>query len=266
MKTNHPLRLYIYKEAVRLFQKNYQDRSNLDVVVVDCPDSYNINGLTGKIQDFNKQSGQFLVSVNTHTATVNIHLWPHNMEPLYQATKLGKKTSTLVEDEEVVSIPNIFSVGESTNSHFSVKFHCKVFEQMRKRFIRPEKTPNGSSFKALQEELYKFTCDTLVQQQHADSGEIEYITQFSNAEAQLTTKYFKMPFSVTDNSLFTSGSGLSFFDLNKNTTLLPTVNWDEVLYKAYAKGETLEFIPQYFSSLRPGEELHNNIIDLCLKW
>jgi hypothetical protein len=43
-------------------------------------------------------------------------------------------------------------------------------------------------------------------------------------------------------------------------------NWDEVLYKAYAKEGTLELCDNRFRTLTPGQELHSNIIDLCLKW
>jgi hypothetical protein len=45
------------------------------------------------------------------------------MEPLYQVTEPGIKFSSQVKDEEVVSIPNIFSVSEATNSQICVKFH-----------------------------------------------------------------------------------------------------------------------------------------------
>ncbi len=75
-----------------------------------------------------------------------------------------------------------------------------------------------------------------------------------------------MPFLVTNKSLFTSGSQLCYFDLNRATTLLSMANWVEVLYKAYAKEGTLELCDNCFRTLTPGQELHNNIIDLCLKW
>jgi hypothetical protein len=75
-----------------------------------------------------------------------------------------------------------------------------------------------------------------------------------------------MPFLVTDKSVFTSGSYLRYFDLNRTTSLLSMANWDEVLYKAYAKEGTLELCDNCSRLLTPGHELHNNIIDLCLKW
>jgi hypothetical protein len=97
--------------------------------VVDCPDYGHLNRLTGKIQCFNKQTGQYVVAINTlghcstGSASVLVHLCPYNMEPLYQVAKPGLKISSQVKDEEVVSIPNIFSVSEATNLQICVKFH-----------------------------------------------------------------------------------------------------------------------------------------------
>ena len=62
-------------------------------------------------------------------------------------------------------------------------------------------------------------------------------------------QFFKMPFLVTNKSLFTSGSHLRYFDLNRTTTLLSMANWDEVLYKAYAKEGTLELCDNCFRLL-----------------
>ncbi len=97
--------------------------------MVDCPDYCHLNGLTGNIQCFSKQTGQYVVAINTSGhcltgfATVVAHLCPYNMEPLYQVDKPGMKISSQVKDEEVVSIPNIFSVSEATNSQIRVQFN-----------------------------------------------------------------------------------------------------------------------------------------------
>ncbi len=97
--------------------------------MVDCPDYCHLNGLTGKIQCFNKQTGQYVVAINSSgnclsgSATGIAHLCPNNMEPLYQVTEPGIKMCFQVKDEEVVSIPNIFSVSEETDSHICVKFN-----------------------------------------------------------------------------------------------------------------------------------------------
>jgi hypothetical protein len=125
----------------------YRVKNSLDVVVVDCPDYCHLNGLKGKIQCFNKQTGRYVVAINTSGhcstgfATVVAHLCPYNMEPLYQVDIPGLKISSQVKDEEVVSILNIFSVSQATNSQIRVKFHWQVFKQMRRRFVRPEKIP-----------------------------------------------------------------------------------------------------------------------------
>jgi hypothetical protein len=164
------------------------------------------------------------------------------------------------------SIPNIFPVSEATNSQICVKFYWQVFERMRRRFVRPENTSNGLSCEALKDELSKLTHKVCVQKRHVVSDQVEYSSLFSNGSTERTIKVFNMPFLVTDKSVFTSGSHLCYFDLNRTSTLLSMANWDEVLYKAYAKEGTLELCDNCFRSMTPSQELHNNIIDLCLKW
>jgi hypothetical protein len=137
---------------------------------------------------------------------------------------------------------------------------------MRRRFVRLENTSNGLSCEALKNELSKLAHKARVQKQHVVSDQVEYSSLFSNGSTERTIKFFKMPFLVTNKSLFTSGSHLRYFDLNMTTTLLSMANWDEALYKAYAKKGTLKLSGNCFRLLTPGQEHHNNIIDLCLKW
>ncbi len=140
-----PLSSYIYREAVCLFNIFYRVKNSLVVVVVDFPDYCHLNWLTGKKQCFNKQTRQYVAAINTSghcstgSATVIAHLCPYDMEPLYQVAEPGMKISSQVKLEEVISIPNIFSVSEATNSQICVKFHWQVFERMRRRFVRPDK-------------------------------------------------------------------------------------------------------------------------------
>jgi hypothetical protein len=97
MKTYQPLSSYIYREAVCLFNIFYRAKNSLDDVVVDCPDYCHLNGLTGITQCFNKQTGQYVVAINSSgdclsgSATVIAHLCPNNMELLYQVTEPGIK-------------------------------------------------------------------------------------------------------------------------------------------------------------------------------
>jgi hypothetical protein len=137
---------------------------------------------------------------------------------------------------------------------------------MRRRFVRLENTSNGLSFEALKDELSNLEHEAHVGKQHVVSDQVKYSSLFSNRSTEQTIKFFKMPFLVTDKSLFTSGSHLRYFDPNRTNTLLSMANWDEVLHKANAKEGTLELCDNCFRSFTPGQELHNNIIDLCLKW
>jgi hypothetical protein len=90
---------------------------------------------------------------------------------------------------------------------------------MQKRFVRPENTSNGLSCEAHQDELSKLAHEALVLKQQTISDQLEYASLFSNGATKCAKKFFKMPFSVTDKSLFTSGSHSHYFDLNRNTSL-----------------------------------------------
>ncbi len=90
-------------------------------------------------------------------------------------------------------------------------------------------TSNGLSCEALHDELTKLAYEALVQKQQTVSDQLKYASLFSNGARKRTIMAFKMPFLVTDKSLFTSGSHLHYFNLNRNTTLLSMVNWDDVL-------------------------------------
>jgi hypothetical protein len=98
---NHSVHTFTEKQFVcSIFF--YRVKNSLDVVVVDCPNYCHLNGLTGKIWCFNKQTGQYVVAINTSGhcstgfATVVAHLCPYNMEPLYQVDKPGLKISSQV--------------------------------------------------------------------------------------------------------------------------------------------------------------------------
>ncbi len=88
---------------------------------------------------------------------------------------------------------------------------------------------------------------------------------FQMVQKNLQSSFSRCHLFVTNKSLFTSGRHLHCFDLNRITTFMSMANWDEVLYKAYAKEGTLELCDNCFRTLTPGQELHNIIVALCLK-
>jgi hypothetical protein len=95
---------------------------------------------------------------------------------------------------------------------------------MRRGFVRLENTSNGLSCEAFKDELSKLAHKARVQKQHVVSDQVEYSSLFLNGAKEVTIKFFKIPFFVTNKSLFTSGSHLHYFDLNRTTTLLSMAN------------------------------------------
>jgi hypothetical protein len=189
------------------------------------------------------------------------------MEPLHKVTKFGINTSSHQINKEVMSVSNLFGGSERTAQQILIKFHWQVFEQMRKRFISPDTTSNDLSSDALRVEFSKIDDQALVKKQRDATDELEYAGLYSNIRRQCKYKFFKMPFQISDKSLFMSGSQLSYFDLNRNTTSsLTRENWDDVLHKAYAEEGTLELCKTSFSTLTPGKDPHSSIINLSFKW
>jgi len=76
---------------------------------------------------------------------------------------------------------------------------------------------------------------------------------------------FEMPFDVSDKTLHTAGAGWNEFELikEKRCTLLEI---DDTIIKEFSR-EQIIFCNDYsFESLNPGEDIDDNVCDLCLKW
>ncbi len=94
MKAPQPLMLFIYSEAVHLFNMFYQVKSCPEFVVLDCALYPHLNGYRGRIQSFNLQNGQYNVAVNTtqfnspsSPSSFVMQLCPQYMEPLVKVEK-----------------------------------------------------------------------------------------------------------------------------------------------------------------------------------
>ena len=76
---------------------------------------------------------------------------------------------------------------------------------------------------------------------------------------------FEMPFVVSDKSLHTAGAGLNEFDLikEKRYTLLEI---DNTIIKEFSREQIIICNDYSFESLNPGEDIDDNVCDLCLKW
>jgi hypothetical protein len=79
-----------------------------------------------------------------------------------------------------VSVPNLVRGSNLTTQHIMIKFYWELFEQMRKRFIRPEMTSNDVSSNALHVELARIDKKVLAKNQQDIVDKLEYTAQYSN--------------------------------------------------------------------------------------
>jgi hypothetical protein len=276
VKTGHPLMSFIHSEAVRLFTRFYQAKNSTNFIVLDCTVYPVLNGYTGQILSFIQQNGQYTVSVKstkttpspvesefTHTNTQStstcfiMQIHSQHLEPLHRVKEFGLNKLSNQEGEEVVSLPNLLCGGDLSSPHIKIMFNLKVFELMRKRFLRPENIPSNKSTNALLMELSKMDNQARLKYQH-NTGEL---FEKASIHDNLFTP-FQVPFQKNDKTVFKSGCNLTYFsfDTSSNT------NWDDVLHSVYAKEGTIELTKTTFDTLIPGQKIDFRIIDLCLKW
>ena len=116
------------------------------------------------------------------------------------------------------------------------------------------------------------TCSTMMRIDQINAvrqAESEHRVKINKMTPPKTTDsdYFKfeMPFVVSDKSLHTAGAGLNKFDLIKEQrcTLLEI---DDTIIKEFSRKQIIICNDYSFESLNPGEEIDDNVCDLCLKW
>jgi hypothetical protein len=184
-------------------------------------------------------------------SSVFMQLCPQCMEPMNKVTNFG--ISGHKRNEEIVSMPNLLCGSDPTTQQIMIKFHWELFEQIKKRILRPELTSNNLSSNTLHVELSSIDEKSLVKNQRDTGDELDYTALYSKVHKKFNYNCFKMPFQVSDKSLFMSDGNSSYFDLNMNMrTLLRSKNWDDVLHKAYAEEGTFELCKTSFSTLTPG--------------
>ncbi len=126
---------------------------------------------------------------------------------------------------------------------------------MRKRYVRPERTPENWSTNALLLELSKMDDEVIMKDQQNTVDTSEYTSLSYNFSS------FKMLFQVLHQSLFKSGWNLDYFALDQNMGIT-----DDMLQRVFAEEGTIEFYETSFGTLNLGQILDSNTIDLCLKW
>ena len=263
MKVPQSLLPHLFSEASRIFSLFYQEKSLYKFVLLDCQTNPHLNGYRGHITSFNHQNGQYTVSLNTSTqvswastaSSIVMQLYPHYMEPKAKFKKFGIKKINSMQYDEIVSLPNHLYPSDTSSPLLQIKFYPRLFELMRKRYIRPETTPNSMSIKALRAELTKMDEESSVKVDQMRHMRMEYTAHQNNISS------FIFPFRVNDWSLFQSGRNLSYFTLDMNTETM-----DDLLDTVFRQEGSIKFHKSSFDTLIPGHLLDSNIIDLCLKW
>ena len=76
---------------------------------------------------------------------------------------------------------------------------------------------------------------------------------------------FEMPFVVLDKLLHTAGAGLNKFDLIKEQRC-NLLEIDSTIIKEFSRKQIIICNDYSFKSLNLGEEIDDNVCDLCLTW
>ncbi len=88
------------------------------------------------------------------------------MEPLHKVKNFGILINPGAQwSKEVVSLPDSLFGNDTKIPQITIKFYWKLFKLVRKRFIRPEKTPKNQSINALCIELSKVDNQAILKNQ-----------------------------------------------------------------------------------------------------
>ncbi len=101
----------------------------------------------------------------TSLSSVVMQLCSQYMEPLHKVKNFGIINQGAQQSKEVVSLPDLLFGSDTRTPQITIKFYWKLFKLVRKRFIRPEKTPKNQSINALRIELSKVDNQAILKNQ-----------------------------------------------------------------------------------------------------
>ena len=238
VKSHLPLVPFLLREAERLFKLHYQSNLSNKVIVRNCRDYPQLNDKRGQIQFDNEHNQHYLVvfESNIPNGTFAVHINSRYLELVYKIKKLGV-TTPCQNQVDTVTVPNLFCCDNMTLSNISIKFHLKLFELMRSRYVRPEKALVVNATNALSAELLKL----------------------DNENKSHLFIPFKMPFQTFVGSTCQSGNGLYIFQLSDDVS-------DDNLETIFSEEGSIEISEATFETLRQDNTVHPSIIDFCMKW
>ena len=152
-------------------------------------------------------------------------------------------------------IPSTFS------PHVVLMFRYDLFEALRRKFLHPEKADNSEATKELMRELDRQETSAKT----VDDSENRLQQQVMSLINGGGSCVFSMPFISSDKTLYKSGDGLNEFDLFINQTK-SYQDLDNALHEKYSNQMILNFNGGSFQSLIPGQDIDDNVCDLCIDW
>ncbi len=132
---------------------------------------------------------------------------------------------------------------------------------LRRKFPQLEQSANGVSDKELMREM---DCKESDERMHMDTKPLheKYIMTVINAGGSCL---FDMPFNALGKTLNKVGDGLNEFNLIIKHSGSVT-DLDNAIHEKFSHDIKLQFIDCSFELLIPGEDIEDNVSDLCINW
>ena len=273
---SNPVSSYIINEANRIYQACYHDARYYTFQVMDsCFGNNSMRGMSGRILSYDHMCHQYEVIVNVikHSSMeeVRCHLSPCVMKPVMILTNeknwstyhLSRKSKTSKRNIALLNLPEqiLSMMPPNIDSQSVLIFRYDVFELLRRKFTRPDQAVNGAAVKVLMNELDR---QEAYAKHGIDSDNLleKHIMSLIN---ECGSCDFSMPFIDPDKSLHKSGEGLYEFDVILKKTMTYQ-DLDNAIYNKFSKQEKLTFNRGSFQSLIPGQDIDDNVCDLCIDW
>jgi len=239
---------------------------------MECHINESMRGISGRILSYDKVSNHYNVVVNMvknlSTEEVRLNLSPSVMMPdmilppeqnwsTYHLSRISKTRTYNV----VLLKPPPQHVPSTFSPHVVLVFRYVLFEALRRKFLHPEKADIGDATKELMRELDRQeTSDKSV-----DDAENRLQQQVMSLLDGGGSCVFCMPFISSDKTLHKSGDGLNEFDLSSKQTK-SYQDSDNAIHEKYSSQMILNFNGGSFQSLIPGQDIDDNVCDLCIDW
>lgn len=268
---SEPITSYVNDEAIRIYQTCYHVAKYYTFKVMEYHGNDSMRGMTGRILSYDKVCNHYNVVVNMvknlSTEEVRCNLSPSVMMPdmilptekNWSSYHLSRNSKARTHNDVVLKQPP--HIPTANSSHVDLLFRYDLFEALRRKFPHQEKSGNGEATKELIRELDRLkTCAKTV-----DDTENHLQQQVMSLLNGRGSCVFSMPFISSDKTLHKSGDGLNEFDLFSNQTK-SYQDLDNAIHEKYSNEMILNFNSGSFNSLIPGQDIDDNVCDLCIDW